>query len=258
MLKEERKAVIKKHLEENKIVKTSDLSLRLNVSEATVRRYLKELEEEKNITRVHGGATLGGSASPQPSYDVRKEKHLKEKQMIAKLAFSFIKNEEVIFLDAGTTVYQIAELIRENESDFSQLSVITNSIVNAYTLSSSGVNLKVLGGDLRKDTLALVGRETENALNQLWVNKLFLAASGVNLEHGITSTDIFQADLKNKLIQIAQEVILVVDSSKLNKMALNRVANIDIIDILITDDQADQEFLAKIKKNDIKVYIAEK
>jgi DeoR family fructose operon transcriptional repressor len=255
MLKEERKAIIRKYIEENRIVKTSELSLKLNVSEATVRRDLKELEKEKNITRIHGGATLGDNPSKPPSYDVRKEKHLKEKQMIARVAFSLIKNEEVIFLDAGTTIYQIAELIQD--SNFSQLSVITNSIVSAYTLSRSSVNLKVLGGDLRKETLALVGREAENALNQLWVNKLFLAASGVNLEHGLTSTDVYQADLKSKLIKIAEEVILVVDSSKLNKIALNRVANIDVVDVLITDNKADRDFIEKIKNRNIKVLIAD-
>jgi DeoR family fructose operon transcriptional repressor len=263
MIKEERQKEILKYLEKNEIAKTKALSDLLDVSLSTIRRDFKEISDNENIERVHGGLSLiteeieeSDEITKNIPYQIRKNKNINEKIKIAEEAVKYIEEGDVIYLDAGTTTLQISNLIKKKK--FQDLSVITNSIEIAYDLSFADINLKVLGGDLRNKIFALVGRETEKAIDNIWVNKLFLAASGINLEHGITSTDVFQAHLKSKLINIAEEIILVVDSSKINKNALNSAAKVDVIDKIITDNDANPEFIKELEKMNIDVIIVDK
>lgn len=263
MLKEERKQTILEYLENNQVAKTNSLSNKLGVSLSTIRRDFNEIASLKNVKRIHGGLRLMEENNKDSNetvenipYQKRKNKNIELKKIVAEEAFKLIEDGDVIFLDAGTTVLQISNLIKKGE--FDNLSVITNSIEIAYDLSYSNVNLKVLGGDLKTKTFALVGRETEEALQKIWVDKVFLATSGVNFDYGLTSTDVFQANLKNKLMEVSKEIILVTDSSKINKNALNRVSKLNKVDKLITDYKADREFIERTKNLGVEVIIANK
>lgn len=244
MLKRERHKKIIEYLMTNKTVRTSFLSEKLQVSEVTIRKDLKELEEERMLIKTHGGAVLGEDKLDFP-FNIREIKHMKEKRLIAKKAIQLINESEVIFLDAGTTTLEIARKIKE--SDINRLSVVTNSLQVTNTLADSQVNLKLIGGDLVQDTLSFVGPDALKYLKKLTVNKLFLGASGISLEYGITNTNIFEAELKKEMIKVAREVVLVADSSKIDNLALNRVAGLEDIDILITNLGVDKTFIKKAK-----------
>ncbi len=250
MLKEERQRKILNYLMDKKTVRTNDLSHQLGVSEVTIRKDLKELERKIGITKIYGGAVLKND-SDFP-YSLRDTENIAEKKLIARKAVELINQNDIIFLDAGTTTYQIGNMIGENKL---KISVVTNSLMVANNLIQSDIDVKIIGGDLRKETFSTIGRDAEEHLDKIHFNKLFLAASGISLEFGITNTNIFEAELKKKMIERAKKVILVADSSKIDILALNKVANLDAVDTLITDEKIDKSFLEQIK-NYVEVIIA--
>lgn len=254
MLKKERHKKILDYLLKNRTVRTSFLSDKLGVSEVTIRKDLKELEQEQLLTRDHGGAIIEKINIDFP-LKVRETENIEKKKEIAREALSLIADNDVIFLDAGTTTGQLVDLLVKELPG--SLSVITNSLPIANKLAGSSINLKMIGGDFRSETMSLIGPDAIQYLNRLKVDKLFLGASGVSLEYGITNTNIFEAELKKVMISIAREVILLADSSKIDNLALNKVADLGDVDKVITDNEVDNEFKQRVK-NIVQLIIAGK
>lgn len=251
MFAEERKAEILQLMESGKPVKVGDLSLRFEVSESTIRRDLQELENVGLIQRTHGGA-ISVQASFELSYQEKEIRFYEEKQKIAKAAAELVKDGETVFLDTGTTTLQIAFALRGKA-----ITVATNSMDIAQVFSDDlQVEVIVLGGSLRKPIRSLVGFLTNEMLSRLHFDKVFLAANAVDPELGVTTPNLIEAETKSHMVKAGNEVILVVDHSKLWEKAMCKICSLSEINLLLTDDGLDPDDLERLSKY-VRVQVAE-
>jgi len=231
MFAEERlKAIEKEVLREGK-VKVKELAEKYNVSKATIRRDLTELETIGILKRTHGGAVPQNHTKTELTYIEKEDQYLREKEKIGKFAALFIKEGDTVALDSGTTTYQIAKAI-----DIENITIVTNSIKIANLLSkNSKINVILTGGHLRQSTLALVGPVAEESLNHFNIDKAFLGANGVTAKDGFTTPNLIEANIKKTFIKKSEKVFFVCDHSKLFKKSFANIANISEVDGLIMD-----------------------
>jgi DeoR family fructose operon transcriptional repressor len=243
MFGEERKNKIMEIIEREERVDVAELGKLFEVSESTIRRDLKELEDANLLKRTHGGAVSIKIAAKQnvnvePSFHEKEIQFPKEKKAIAKKAAEFIRNGDTILLDSGTTTFYIWQELKS----FTNLTVVTNAIISpAYLDHHPGIELIFLGGTFRSQTQSLVGMFTEHCLNMIRVDKCFIATNGVDHRIGLTTPNMAEAEIKRKMIACAGEVFLVTDSSKFGKTSFSKFADLDQIDICITDRKIREE-----------------
>ena len=253
MLGEERRQFILNLINKTGSIKAIDIAKMLEVSELTIRRDLDKLAKNELLKRTHGGAVNILSVGHEMKFDVQKEKYIEEKKRIALAASSLIEEGDVILIEAGTTGYQTAL----NIANRVKLTIITNSCDIAVLLGKANPGYKVIvsGGILNTDTRALVGPIADFALKNTFVDKAFIGISGIDLGKGITAADPIEAQTKKNIIACAKQVIALADHSKIGHVAMNYVAPVHMINTFITDTEADEEFIEKLKELDIKVII---
>jgi DeoR family transcriptional regulator, fructose operon transcriptional repressor len=250
LFEEERKQRIVLFVEKNSRASVQELSQELGVSESTVRRDLKELEEAKLLKRTHGGAVSLQSVNFEATYPDKEDRLLDEKQRIARKAVEMIQEGDAILLDAGTTTLQIAKELRA----FSNIKVITNSIMALNELRDCrNIEVSITGGMLRPDTLAFVGPMTERSLEMVRVDKTFLATNGLDLREGITTPNMLEAATKRKMISVAKQVILLADHSKLGQVSFCKVADVTEMDHCIIDSGASDKFIRELTQMGVDV-----
>jgi len=230
------------------IARVEDLTIELNVSSATIRRDLVELESRGQIRRVHGGAIAVEGRLEEPIiFDDKTSVAASEKKAIAAEAFKFIQPEDTIYVDGGTTTLELTRMIRTMQG----VTVVTNSLRAAIELGGSGPRLILIGGELRRRSQTLVGPLTRGTLNELHVDKAFMGTMGLTVNEGLTTTDPAEAYTKELVMKQAGEVILLVDSEKIGKISFARSGGVDQVDHIITDSGVDEHFLEQIQKRDI-------
>jgi DeoR family fructose operon transcriptional repressor len=252
MFAEERKQRILRVLEEREAVRVSDLSEVLRVSEASVRRDLRDLEDAGFLKRTHGGAVGLQAATFEPSLSQKEDQYRPEKAAIARRAVEMIQEGEVVILDAGSTTLAIARLLKSRH----HITVVTNSLSVASELAGSQVELLVAGGSLRPPTRALVGPVAENALAGLHADRLFLGANGIDLRKGVTTPNLIEAQTKRAMVESAREVVVVADHSKVGRVTFGGVCSLDRVRALITDDASPPAFVQALENQGVKVYLA--
>lgn len=254
MLVGQRRNRIIELLKENHSISVADLCEILEASEATIRRDLSILESSGKLERTHGGAIYNESnrINIEDVLSSREGKFLKEKQLIAKKAFDLLENHDTIVLDAGTTTYELAYLI--GQSDL-HLTIVTNSMIVFKELAKNpNVELIILGGKVRTNTLASVGSAAVELMQRLFVDKAFLGTNGISLNEGFTTTDMDEAGIKRAMIQSSKQRIILADNSKFNKVYINQFAPVSMVDVIVTDNQTNKELLNEfIERYDIKV-----
>lgn len=252
MYGEERKTKIVEYVTRHSRASVQELSHAFEVSEATVRRDLKELEEAKLLRRAHGGAISLQSVAFEPTFVDKEDKFHKEKQAIAKKAAEFIEEGDTILLDSGTTTYQLAKELKA----FTRLTVVTNSLIIAQELQeNTGIEVILIGGSLRRETLAMVGPMAEQSLAMVRVDKAFVATNALDVKEGLTTPNLTEAATKRKMIQSAKTVILLTDHSKLGKVVFAKVAEIAEIDKCIMDDAAAGNVSDQLENLGVDVYL---
>lgn len=211
------------------------LSKALGVSPATVRRDLTELEKRGLIRRTHGGALPLSGTSFEPTVGQKSTEQVEEKRRIGKVAASLVRDGETIILDAGTTTLEIARAL----SGRRDLTVVTNSLSIAAELANlEGVHVILTGGDLRKNTMALVGPAAEGFLRTITADRVFLGINGISPERGLTTPNLLEAATKRAMVRAASEVVVVADHSKLGRVTFAHVADLHHIDRLVCDEPA--------------------
>lgn len=238
------------YIYEHRRATVAELSEVFQVSEATVRRDLKELEEANRIRRTHGGAIPRERVSFEPSIQEKKDQFALEKQRIAEKAVELIREGETILLDSGTTTHQLARLLHR----FSRLTVVTNS--NHILQELQGLDhleLISTGGMVRRGIESMVGPIAEQTLGMIKVDKTFLGTNALDPEEGISTPHLLEAQVKKSMIRAAKEVILLCDRSKINRVSFAKVAPLSSVDILITDRKAPSDILERIKEQNVQV-----
>lgn len=248
-----RRAKIIDEIEHNGIVKVSDLSKKFGVSEVTIRNDLEQLEKKNILIRAHGGALKFQRVGIDFELDIKSKKHITEKQLIGKRAAELIKDGETIILDSGTTTLQIAK----NLNHLNDLTVITNSLnVAGQLVEFTNVKVIVLGGNLRRKSLSLIGSMAENSLKNYYCDKVFLGVDGIDTKYGISTPNAEEASLNNIMIDISREVIVVTDSSKFLRRSFAFIAPLSKITKIITDKKIPEEEKLNLEKSNVNLLIA--
>ncbi len=262
MIAAERLEYIIGQLREKHVVSTLKLSSQLNVTAMTIRRDLVQLEDMGFCKRTHGGAiALGRPILQETPYTERELLCVLEKRAIAKHAFNLVNEGETIALDSGSTTLQLAKLLKEKK----YLTIITNSvhaILELYgyrdikVISTSGtLSNTTYSGEGRGDP-CFIGPLAEETLKRFRPTKAFIGTSGLTITDGISNSVTDEATMKRTMIDVASEVILLADHTKLGHVAASIVGPVTLIDNLITDNQITKEFedsLTEMGVNVIKV-----
>lgn len=222
MLTEERKNFILEALQNRNTVKSRDLMNQMNVSESTIRRDLQEMEEEGLLIRVHGGATRFVKMEHELDMEEKSTKNIHEKKLIAEYAASLVKEEEFIYIDAGTTTLEMIPLLKNK-----QITIITNSVHHAMISLEYNIQTIIIGGSVRQKTKASVGQLAINQIRNLFFDKAFMGVNGVHPKHGFMTADLDEAAIKSAAIKQAQQVYFMTDSTKFDKAAFSHIADID-------------------------------
>lgn len=250
MFAEERKNYILQFIQSGTPVKVSDLSENFEVSETTVRRDLQEMEEEGLLLRTHGGA-IPVQPDHEMTFAEKEIRFLEEKRKIAKAAAELVNQGDVVLLDAGTTTFEIAKELRNK-----QITIATNSMnIAELFIDISNVEVWMLGGVWRKNTRSLVGYLTNQQLQNLHFDKVFLAANAVDVTGGATTPNPTEAETKRNMVFAGDQVVLVIDHSKLGYRDTCKICNINELDTLIIDDNIPLEQLEAFSPH-IEVIIA--
>jgi DeoR/GlpR family transcriptional regulator of sugar metabolism len=227
----------------------TELSKALGVSEATVRRDLQSLEEHGKARRVHGGAIRVEFPRTEPIFTEKASFHAAEKQTIAELALEYIEDNDTIYLDGGSTVLGLARRLESKRN----LTIVTNSLMAAAELMESQHRLILLGGEFRGLSRTLVGPLTSKIVNSLHINKAFMGTIGFTVEDGISTTDPNEAYTKELIMNRAQKVIVMVDSSKIGVPSFAVSGSIADVDVLISDAGLSEKIKKQLKKKNIEV-----
>jgi len=233
MFAEERRKQIIKLLENKKRASVNELSQNFDVSRATIRRDLSELEKDGFLRRTHGGAILSGSSKLEPTFKEKEDKLAIEKKSIGKKAAEIIKDGDTVFIDAGTTTSHIIDFLAEKKN----LTIVTHAlhIINKINENDLDCELVVIGGNFKWSTEAMIGPMAEDSLKKLRVDKCFIGSNGFNLESAATTPDLNEAKLKEIALKIAGENFLIFDQSKWEEIYFYRFAELNQIDFIITD-----------------------
>src|SRR5512138_3085958 len=215
-----------------------------SISEATARRDLESLASQGKAQRVHGGVISVEQAPPELPILEREKEQADEKSGIGRAAASLVADKETIFLGSGTTVLEVARNVRDRKS----LTVITNSLPVLNILAGlKEITVISLGGMLRDSEMSFIGHITEQALNEVRVDKVFMGTRGLSLEHGLTN-DYLQETLTDRaILKIGREVIIVADYSKVNRVATALLAPLETMNMFVTDSKTDKKFLQAIR-----------
>lgn len=237
-------------LKERDYCSVVEMSQLLNVSPMTIRRDLHMLHEKQIIEVTYGGARFIASKRFEPDFDIRAHEHLAEKQAIGKQAAElFIEEGDVIGIDSGSTTLEIVRNL-PNVS----LTIVTHSLAAANVVAQNRrYTLIVLGGVMQHEANCLCGPQGIAALHTLYINKLFLSASGLLLPDGLSCNNLPDAEVKQALINSARKTILCMDSSKVGRAYLARFATLSAIDTLITDNGISDESRQAIEQQQIQV-----
>ncbi|MCU1668575.1 MAG: Transcriptional regulator, DeoR family [Blastococcus sp.] len=225
------------------------------VTTETVRRDLAVLERAGMLRRVHGGAVpVSAVALVELGLGERTGRLAEQKAAIAGAALEFLPGTNgSIILDGGTTTAALAEVLPTDR----RLLIVTNAVPIAARLAHApGIAVQILGGRVRGVTQCAVGEETNRKLADLRVDVAFLGTNGLTADHGFTTPDEAEASVKRAMVHAGQRVIVLADSSKLNRETLVRFAVPEDVDVLITDDGADPDTLAALDRAGVEVVVA--
>ncbi|WP_303968791.1 DeoR/GlpR family DNA-binding transcription regulator [Sporosarcina ureae] len=241
MLTNERFELILNKLATHKTVKISELVEATSASESTIRRDLTELETLNKLQRIHGGATMPDRDMQELSISAKSEKYLAEKVQIASLAADLVKDGDFIYLDAGTTTYQMIPFLRDRN-----ITVVTNGLTHVESLTEHGISSYLIGGYVKATTGALVGQQATTSLKQYHFNKCFLGTNGVDSVHGYTTPDPDEASVKNLAAELSRTTYILADHSKLRKSSFIKFLSIDQAVLLI--DKLPDEILNELEE----------
>lgn len=252
MLAEERRFRIQEILTQKSTVSISELMEVFGTSDMTIRRDLDELASRGVCQRIHGGAiSLRVMEYPHdayPHFSQREMSQVQEKTAIAQEAVRRVATGEVIAIDTGTSAAYLAHALRSLNS----ITVITNSLgvlaqlfdVTSIALISPGGALSIERAGGSGGDLAFVGPIAVQTLRGFRPNKAFISASGISVVDGISNAGLFQAEIKRTLIEIAEEVILIADHTKFNRVGGILVAGMENFHTVITDTRAPKKDVA--------------
>jgi len=253
MLGEARRAKILEWLQEEGSARVRTLAEAFDVSEVTLRQDLEKLEADGHIVREHGGAFLKSVTQQVRAMALQHLENMDAKQRIGRLAATLTGDGETIILDSGSTTTEVAAQLAGRRD----MTVITNALNIALMLGAEpGFDVHMTGGHFKAPTLSLSGERSADYFRGLFVQKLFLATAAIDLDAGLTYPALSDIPVKRAMIDAAERVILVADSSKIGARSFSALGGIELVHVLVTDDAIRDEDRAAIEAVGVEVMIA--
>lgn len=250
----ERHEIILNKLKDNGRVNVQELSEELSVSEVTIRKDLRLLEDKNLLFRTHGGATLSNPYTSDRPVSEKAKIQAQEKKAIAQEAVKLIGDNDSIILASGTTVSALATEITSNH----RLTIITSSLDVSLQLSGrENIEITQLGGQLRPSSNSVVGPYAEQFLDNITCGILYLGVDGIDLDYGLTTTNLMEASLNQRFIEISQYTVVLADHTKFGKRGFGRICTINCIQHIITDSGTPKSIIQELEKKGIRVTVAE-
>jgi DeoR/GlpR family transcriptional regulator of sugar metabolism len=238
MLSEQRHQAILELLNREGSITVAHLVNRFDVSDMTVRRDLELLARKGLLRRVHGGAVSARGRSFEPAYLLRSASHQEEKARIGQAAAALVEDGDSIALDVGTTTLEVARRLVGRRN----LTIITPSFHIASLLAEQpDIRIILTGGIVRPGELSLVGELAQRALQDFFVDKLFLGIGGLHLEAGLTEFNLEDALVKKAMLGRAKETIVVADATKFGRVAFAAVGPLQTVKRIVTDSLIDAD-----------------
>jgi DeoR/GlpR family transcriptional regulator of sugar metabolism len=255
LLAEERRREILGVLGQNGRITVEEVAKRFGISAVTARGDLDALSEKGDLVRSHGGGIRPLTAAPEHPLRVREGIHQEEKVRIAEAAARLIKPLQTVILCTGSTSAALAAQIRRNPPQ--SVTVITYALNIAAKLAESpGVSLVMVGGFLRHPSTAFVGPHAEQMMHSLHADHCFMSTVGLDLDVGLTTLDIMEAQLNRRMIEASAQVTVLADSSKFGHRSLSVICDFRCIHRLITDSNAPSADVEKLRGRGIEVVLA--
>ncbi|MBI9106203.1 MAG: DeoR/GlpR transcriptional regulator [Spirochaetales bacterium] len=238
MFAEERKQKILEFVRENRKATVQQLCDKYDVSSATIRNDLRELEGSGLLVRTHGGALVKSKAGFELGTNEKKVLYKAEKADIAEKALRLIEDGDTIILDTGTTTLELARKLGRKRN----LTVVTNDLDTALILDEIGIEKVImLGGMLRSGFHCTIGSFGSDVLKSLQVDKAFMGVNGFSFEKGASTPDLQHAEIKKAMVEASSKVYLLFDRSKMGRKAFARFAETDQIDAVVMDEVTEDE-----------------
>ncbi|MGO5052527.1 DeoR/GlpR family DNA-binding transcription regulator [Lachnospiraceae bacterium LCP25S3_G4] len=230
-------------------VSLEDLASHFQVSTNTIRRDLNELLDRGHIEKVYGGVSSLSDPTPLP-LSIRTSKNSISKQVIGELAARMVNDGDTIFLDSGSTTPHILPHIANKQN----ITIVTHSLSAMYE-ASKYPTLKViaLGGMYNIATSSYVGISTLEALSCISISAVFIAATGVSLERGLTNTTYFEAEIKRKVVHSSNKIILMADHSKFDDSSTITFFDFKDLFAVVTDQKPTKPYMDVIQRNNIRL-----
>ncbi|WP_379967655.1 DeoR/GlpR family DNA-binding transcription regulator [Ectobacillus sp. sgz5001026] len=247
MLTEERHQIILDLVKKQGIVKLQELIESTESSESTIRRDLILLEQKNYLKRVHGGASSLQAKGKELSMNEKTFKNIQEKKLIGQYAASLVEDGTCIYLDAGSTTYEIIPYLSGKD-----ITVVTNGLMHIEALVQSNIRAYLIGGMMKSNTRALVGSTALETLLKFRFDICFLGTNGVHPVHGYTTPDPEEALLKKTALDLSNTCYVVADPTKFSEVSFVKIADLSAATI-ITTHMEDDEIASYIQKTKIKV-----
>jgi DeoR/GlpR family transcriptional regulator of sugar metabolism len=249
MLSPERQRRLLQHVRVHGSGNVLDLATELGVSASTVRRDLREMDERGLLTRVHGGASVL-DADLEPVLSSRSADRSDEKRRIGQAAAAIVPDGSTVLITGGTTTEAMLPYLAGRE----RLTVLTNGLNIAYHLARyPDISVVVLGGVLRHEEMSLLGPIAEHVLAEFHVDLAFTSAFGVDPGHGISGANVTEAGTDRRMLQSADRLVVLADSSKFGRRGPVRLADVAQISCLVTDNEAPADAIAALRASRVEV-----
>ena len=253
----ERERLIGEALRATGFVTYRELEARLEASPATIRRDLARLEDAGQIVRVHGGARQAGDATwpavqlAGTPFDQSITRNIAAKRAIGASAAALCQPGEGVMIDGGTTTLQMCPHLAELS-----LQVLTNSLhIVTALLPQPGTRILVPSGTVFREQNIILAAAGEESMPRFHAPKLFMGAAAVGAQ-GVMQQDVVLVAAERRLIDRAEQVILLVDSSKFVSSSGTIVCGLDEVDVLVTDSGIAPEHAAMVKAAGVKLIVA--
>ena len=255
----ERENYIMKMLLATGRLSTAEVVEALDVSEATVRRIFVNMENKGKIVRNYGGIILPRTI-PEYSFETHNKEAAQEKKIIGKQAASIVEEGDIIYLDCGTTVFNMSLSLDERISrhEINNITIVTNSIANVLVLTPSiSCRVVLIGGMYNGARRDFSGILTESYLQSFHFTKCFLGADGVSNSMAVTSTEVEISQLNKSVMQRSDKAYILIDRSKFGKNSFISYASLSDVTGIVTDSQPSKSLIESLEAPYIKIYYPE-
>lgn len=248
----ERHKYILDRLNKQGYVKVYEIAEELDVTTVTIRKDLKYLEDKKLLFRTHGSASPVNPHAPDMNIQVKEKQNIDAKRRIANAALELIEVDDSIILGSGTSVYAMAEQIMAGKN----LTVVTSSLNVSFLLNKLDDTCVIqLGGTLRKSSFSVVGDSAMKAFEEIACSKFFCGVDGIDLDYGLTTSNIDEARLNRCMIRSSLKLVVLADSSKFGRRGFGKICNLDEVDVIITDSNIPDATARVLEESGIELII---